>query len=214
MKFVNGWAFPLFDSHFKKYVSNYPETFYQQEVFEESLKYVKDFKVAIDAGANVGLHSVRFAKKFNKVYSFEPSAENFICLEKNCGNDKNIKLYNLGLGKIQEDKKLKLPKLSNNCGLFSTSEYNLLDESSLKEEQIKIITIDSLGLETNLIKIDTQGSELEILQGAENTINSYKPVITVELERKKIREDVSIFLKKLKYKLVKKIGKDNIWISL
>lgn len=213
MKIVNGWAFPSFDSHFKKLVGPYPETFYQQSVIDEAMKYTEDYKIAIDAGANVGLHSLRFSKKFYEVHAFEPSSENFLCLEKNCKNNKNIKLYNLGLGKTFGDKILKLPKVSNNCGLFSTVDYNSLDKNNLKEERIKTVTIDSLNLEPNLIKIDTQGAELEILHGAETTIKKFNPVIIVELEKKKIKLDVSFFLKTLNYKLISNIGKDDIWIS-
>lgn len=214
MKLVNGWAFPSFDSHFKKHVGVFPETNYQQDIIDEAILHTKKFNVVIDAGANVGLHTIRFSNLFKEVYSFEPSSENFECLNKNCESFNNINLYNFGLGNREEEKTLRLPKDSSNCGLFSSVIYNKTNDSVLKKEIIKIITIDSLNLKVDLIKIDTQGTELEILQGSEITIKNCRPAIIVELEKKKIRSDVFNFLKKLNYTLIKQIGKDDIWIPL
>ena len=48
-------------------------------------------------------------------------------------------------------------------------------------EFVSVITIDSLGLDRlDLIKIDAEGMEMEVLQGAEQTIGRCRPVIYAE----------------------------------
>ena len=55
----------------------------QDDVRDEAYKYVTDFNIAIDVGANVGLWSKPLTKKFNRVIAFEPMPQVLECLEKN-----------------------------------------------------------------------------------------------------------------------------------
>ena len=47
-------------------------------------------------------------------------------------------------------------------------------------EIVKAKPIDNLNLEPSLIKIDVEGDEQRVLEGAKNTINKFKPVIYLE----------------------------------
>ena len=49
-----------------------------------------------------------------------------------------------------------------------------------------------------MIKIDTEGSEFEILQGAKDTLRNNKPIIVIEKTTNQRKKDN--FLKTLKYK--------------
>jgi len=77
-----GWFFPDNDIHFEKYVLEFPNTQYQQKSIDLAYDYVKNFNNAIDIGANIGLHTVRFAQKFKSVFSFEPVTSVHECLKK------------------------------------------------------------------------------------------------------------------------------------
>jgi hypothetical protein len=132
-----GWAFPDIDSHFKEYVGDFPETTYQQEALDAAFKYVKKFDVAIDAGANIGLQSVRLAQKFNKVHAFEPTSINHECLIPNTKNFTNIQLYKVGLGEYEDHAVIKIPAEIKNCGAFSIVDFNNY-ENAILEENIKI----------------------------------------------------------------------------
>lgn len=206
-----GWHFPNLDTHFKGHVEDWPINSYQQNVLDAALRYVKNFNVAIDVGANIGLQTVRLSTKFSKVFSFEPTSLNYNCLLENTKNLKNVSIYNCGLGEFVKEEKISLPEASNNCGAFSIKDF-INSSLPLISEDIKIKTLDSFGYSPNLIKIDTQGYELQVLKGAIETLKS-KPVLIIESETKKDKNEISSFLNNFNYRLVESIRKDMIWIT-
>ena len=205
-----GWSFPDIDSHFRDSVGEFPETIYQQGALDAAFKYVKKFDVAIDAGANIGLQSVRLAQKFNHVHSFEPTSVNYDCLINNAKNFPNIQVYKTGLGEREESAIIKLPIESKNCGAFSIVDFNN-NEDSVFTENIEILPLDKFQLSPDFIKIDTQGFELFILKGAENTLKN-KPVLLLECEKKQEKHLISEYLNPLGYTIVETVRKDSIWI--
>ena len=206
-----GWSFPDIDSHFRDWVGEFPETSYQQGALDAAFKYVKKFGVAIDAGANIGLQSVRLAQKFNHVHSFEPTSVNYDCLVNNTKNFSNIQIYKTGLGESESSAVIKLPIESTNCGAFSIIDFNN-DEDSSFTENIKILPLDQFQLSPNFIKIDTQGFELFILRGAKNTLKN-KPVLLLECEKKQEKQLISEYLTPLGYAIVETVRKDSIWVA-
>ena len=62
------------------------------------------YQTALDIGANIGNHSIFFAKKFKNVYAFEPNPVTYEVLKINCNNAaeyKNIVPLNFGLSDIE-----------------------------------------------------------------------------------------------------------------
>lgn len=205
-----GWSFPDLDSHFRDSVGEFPECSYQQGALDAAFKYVKNFDVAIDAGANIGLQSVRLAQKFNHVHSFEPTSVNYNCLINNVKTYSNVQVYKTGLGEREESATIKLPTESTNCGAFSIVDFNDNDDSVFTE-QITIVPLDQFQLSPDFIKIDTQGFELFILKGAENTLKN-KPVLLLECEKKQEKQLISNYLVPLGYTVVENVRKDSVWI--
>jgi len=206
-----GWAFPDFETHFQTAVEDYPHTQYQQGALDIALGYVKNFDVAIDVGANVGLHSIRLSKKFNKVYSFEPSSINYDCLIVNLQNQKNVEIFKLGLGNSTSQEQLKWPADSHACGELSIIDFEERVEN-IKTEIINCVDLDSFNINADFIKIDTQGFESYILEGSLQTLTN-KPVLLIETETKQRYTDVENILKPLGYKDVATIRKkDHVWI--
>jgi FkbM family methyltransferase len=142
-----------------------------KEGCEYFLKYVKKFNTVIQAGGNCGMYARFYSNYFHKVYTFEPDPLNYSCLVKNCQGDK-FKIYNNGLGDRIGNAYLK-NDTPRNVGTYQTVEDN--------NGNIKIITIDSLNLETcDLIHLDVEGFESKILLGAMSTIKKFKPVVILE----------------------------------
>ena len=166
MKLIKGFYWPDHDLHCHPVVSN------EVNDLEYSLKHVKEKKVCIQAGGNVGVWSKRLSGIFDVVYTFEPDPENFNCLARNVPEHNVIK-FNAGLGNEHEMITVKPPNVAeeNNCGAYQV----------FKEGFTPTLKIDDLNLpQCDFICLDIEGYELFALQGAIETIEKFKPVIALE----------------------------------
>lgn len=153
----------------------------------------KDRRVAIDVGANYGFMACAFSKMGFKVHAFEPFTPVFECLEKNVeGFD--VTVYNKAL--------------SSNVmpiGLISGIDTRRTSGSTkvkfVENSDFKSATLDLYNFkDVDLIKIDVEGHELEVIEGAINTIREYKPLLCIELNQKV--DKIENILKEFDYKAV------------
>ena len=168
-----------------------------------------DIKNVFDVGAHEGetLEYLKKIKSISKIYSFEPQIEIYNKTLKKYDSDNRIILNNLALSSNTEDKIFFINALS------STSSFSILDKDSLwlkikniilnEKDSIKdsIIlktsTIDKYVNENNiniidLLKIDTEGHELEVLMGSQKTIKENKvKYILIELHSSKMYKNYS-----------------------
>ena len=141
--------------------------------------------MVIDAGANTGLYSMLAATVAHKgkVYAFEPDAKNYSLLQKNTAGYENIHTYNLGLGDTETHKTFFASDYSGEYSHFIDNGMPL-DELAKEGKQIdvSVTTIDDFVKKNNIqkvdfIKMDTEGYEAKILEGARDTISKFKPQI-------------------------------------
>jgi len=197
MKNVNGWMVPDFDAVISNGCQEFPNFDNKQGILDWATSVIDDFSLAIDIGANIGLHSLRFSKLFNQVESFEPFSVNYECLKENTKTFSNINLHNIGLGSIVTKQKLMLPEDSNNSGAPSIVDFINTDRKTITEE-IEIAILDDFNFQPSFIKIDTQGFEMEILKGAVNTLKTHKPVLVIETAKQPFK-DIAAFLSTMGY---------------
>lgn len=161
-------------------------------------KYSSQEKIAIDAGAFVGFHTCFMARHFSKVISFEPQQEIFKILQANTllNGINNAVLHNKALysqdchmriaGQVRQEVLVPLKENTtvDYSEAFNSAALNLEQCTEDVPESVKAIAIDSLNLENvGLIKVDTQGSVLQLLMGAKRTISRCKPIIIFEYEK-------------------------------
>lgn len=156
---------------------------------------LKPCDVFIDGGANIGYYSLMAAKIVgNKgcVHSFEPTPIVFSLLEKNTHHYNNTFPHELALWDKKE--KIQFTDFGLNFSLYNsiTDLSDLPDEHIAKKDSkvIKSISVNAITLDEycecnnvhpNFIKLDTEGSELNAIIGAENVISKYKPIISIEV---------------------------------
>jgi len=170
-----GWYFPNIETHFPqmlaKNVSKGGPTEYQQPVRLRSLQHVKNKRTALDIGANVGLWSRDLVKHFEQVIAFEPVAMFRECLEHNV-TAPNIVVESVALGDTEGQVNMIITE--GNTG------HTHVDPNSVNGDT-KIIRLDSLNLQNvDYIKIDCEGFEYRVLQGAKETIKRCRPVVVIE----------------------------------
>lgn len=187
---------PVTDRHF----AVYPSGTYQRKTIEAAIKHTPGQKLAIDVGAHVGYWSGVLVGAFDEVYSIEPVRENFDCLVKNVPTAKHI---NAACGENHKRLKMVNPATNGNSGAWESRDG----------DEVDCITIDSLLLDPDLIKIDVQGYERNVLAGALETINRCKPVLCVEVVVNGVEHEGLVeFIKSLGYKVAESVRKDRIFV--
>jgi FkbM family methyltransferase len=139
--------------------------------------------IVFDVGANIGETSMHFSRLCGKgqVISFEPDPDTFLQLENHLRNNRcdNVNALNLGLGKNEME--MKLEEKENNSG-----GHRIAVDQDSDGKKIKLSTLDRIVKKLNLsrvdfIKIDVEGYEFEVLQGAKETIDKFHPVFFIEI---------------------------------
>lgn len=171
--------------------------------------YVKPGMVCIDAGANWGLFTLLMARKVSitgKVFAFEPSTDFW----------KRLKAY-LELNEIANAEAIHVA-LGNKTGdvictkqgppLYSSANvhFDRVDIQCERDEIAQADTLDhwwgSRDCTLDFIKIDVDGSELQLLLGAEKTIEKHRPVMAFEIPYDEIGVNASKWLTDRGYSLV------------
>ena len=146
---------------------------YQKDNLDRALTLVKDWQLAIDGGANYGLMSYHMNSRFDQVLAFEIDDQLRTCLADNMKTFacSNVRIEPYGLG--DREKSVDLVKTQKSFGNF----VNPATESG----KFVVRSIDSYELDTvGFIKLDCEGYEPLIIQGAEQTIKRSWPVILME----------------------------------
>jgi len=133
-------------------------------------------KTIFDVGANTGQtwEWFRNIEPTAKIYCVEPVSETFEELKIKTRNDKNCILENFAFGELPGEKRI---KLFDNSSLNSLKNIVMNSDSNAKEQTIKIITLDNYCNEKkitkiDLLKIDTEGYEINVLEGAKQMLSS------------------------------------------
>ena len=136
------------------------------------------FATAIDVGAYIGVISSYLARRFTKVVSFEAVPETFRLLERNVGALPNVEVKNVAAGNTAEE--VFFTHYPSH-GQLSHVAGNDDHPAAVKIGPIPVQTIDSFGFaDVSFIKIDVEGHELPVLEGARETILRCRPVIMIE----------------------------------
>ncbi|HEX7455692.1 MAG TPA: FkbM family methyltransferase [Gallionella sp.] len=141
---------------------------YQIKKLRAALLHVKQYRTAVDVGAHVGFWSMHLAPRFRELHAFEPVKAHRECFESNL-TAPNVALYACALGNKEGGVTLDVPKGSSGGTHISGA------------GDIPLKRLDDFELpDVDFIKIDCEGYELAVLQGAVETLQRCHPCIIVE----------------------------------
>ncbi|MDR3347996.1 MAG: FkbM family methyltransferase [Acidaminococcales bacterium] len=142
----------------------------------------KDF---IDGGAFTGDSALGFEGYAPKmIYSFEPLPGNYHYLRQTIkiNNLKRVLPMQLGLGNKRESLYI---KYNPEAEAVDSASLIMDNERNTEEVKIDITTLDDFAgenkLDVGLIKLDVEGFEMKVLQGAQKTIREKRPVLLISI---------------------------------
>lgn len=170
--------------HIEKYLLWYG--YYEKNEMLTMQSLLNEESIVIDIGANIGYFSLMAAKKCSKgkIYSFEPASKNFRKLEEHIHLNKlkNVIPFRCAVSDTNEKTEFYLSD-SDNSGM---SGLKPAENFSGETELVDCIRLDDAvalhNIQTiNLVKIDTEGSEMKVLKGMEQIIKEQQPVLLIEV---------------------------------
>ena len=199
--------------------------YHQKKIFNHLKKL--HISTAIDVGAHKGefLNYLSNIKDIQEIHAFEPQKEIFDVLNLNFGKNKKIFLNNEGVSDINSTREMNLNSLT------STSTFSTINKSSpwfklknlvlnkkdsfQKKIKIKTIRLDEYFKvkdinKIDLLKIDTEGHELKVLNGAKKIFETNKiKYLLIEIHSSNMYKDyrssdIYSFLEEKNFKLVKR----------
>ena len=195
---TNNIFWVLYGQHTKPTLIRCEEKDTQPNQRKTALQYVKRWKNCIDIGSNVGMWTRELAQKFEQVYCFEPNPNFIECFNKNI-KENNVELFEFGLSNKEHT---------------ASQEFNSTQMTNTPGN-VQCRTLDSFNLNNiDFIKIDVDGFEVEVLEGAVETITRNNAVINIEMKRLK-RPEICKKTKKILYELDyhprTRVRSDEIW---
>ncbi len=191
-------------------------------------KYITEINTFIDVGAHKGVYTDLFNKNFiiKNIYMFEPQKKIFEYLKKKYKKDKEISVFNNAVSNKNTIKKIYINKHDLTSGLTQINKKNFylnikakLFGGNINEMITQTYNVKSIRLfdffkkkkinSIDLIKIDTEGHELSVLEGLGSKIEKIK-IILIEFHNNEIylnynSEKIHRFLIKKRFKLQKTI---------
>ena len=174
--------------------------------YEKELSLINRFKdqskSAVDVGVYRGVYSYKLSKEFKHVYAFEPNPLIYPFLKKNLTKIiKNLTLSNYALSNNAGVANLKIPTRSKSIFKGNVEELYKLGLATIHKKNnfnnYESVKVTKAKLDDNLqnvnigfIKIDVEGHEKEVIEGARNLIIKYKPILLVEIEEKHNKKPV------------------------
>ncbi len=176
---------------------------YEDELFNPLLNIINNNKINLflDIGSCWGVYSLRLAGNYKdlKILAFDPIKNNIdrlkLSIKKN--NFKNIECFHTAIG--SKKSKVTLGATEKYSPNYEIDEINsVINEMSNLDFLDNLLNLNDKSL---ILKIDTEGYELEVLRGAVNLLKNNKCFCQIEIKDKN-KDKVFSFLKDIDYKVI------------
>jgi FkbM family methyltransferase len=149
----------------------------------------------LDVGANYGTHSLLFLSQGVNAITFEPNPECVPIFQSLlAANDLRGQVEKYAIGEKNSFAELVFPKGDTWNGSLDSGYQHAMESSDLVRIKVDIVSLDNWveqrRIKPNIIKIDTEGFELNVLRGARKTISESKAAIVFETNKGQERSDL------------------------
>lgn len=175
----------------------------QQEMDLFDLFLSEDSNV-IDVGANIGTHSVYFSKKCSRgtVFAIEPQLYISEILSTNLLFNGCFNVIPVRAACSSEEKEIRILNIDPFHGQkVNYGEYKLEDQKD-KGVLTNCITLNSFtkyGIPIHLVKLDVEGLEVDVINGAKKLLFKFKPMLYIEFNNKDGNDELLNLIYSLDY---------------
>ncbi|MFM9969353.1 MAG: FkbM family methyltransferase, partial [Burkholderiales bacterium] len=169
-----GWVMPGHDTFFDNILRTAPvlggHARWEHALILRCIGESRSFRRAVDAGAHVGFWSLPLAGSFEFVEAFESHWLHQECFEKNIRAE-NVRLHRQGLGATAS--RMASETIALNSGMSRMLWAPTGD--------VEIRALDEFAFDdVDFMKIDVEGFELPLLEGARQTLLRCRPLVLIE----------------------------------
>lgn len=154
---------------------------------EREIRYLRRFiskdDVTVDIGANLGLYTRELSRLSAKVHAFEPTGAMAELLRRTSAA--NVAVHQLALSDAIGETEIFVPRRSGALffSIASLEQDSLSAKEELVPQKVTLARLDDVLTEpVRFIKIDVEGHELHVLNGARQTIARHRPIFLVEAQ--------------------------------
>ncbi len=183
---------------------------YEEENFKNIYQYIDKYKIDnfIDVGANSGIYSLIIKKKYSniKTIAFEPVTRTYAKLLRNLklnNLENKVVTYNCGLSNKNYISKMKTQK---KFGHYQSAGYVAHKKGKVTSQLRKLDDIISFNNKNILIKIDTEGHEKFVIEGAKKLLEANRVFLQVEILNNFL--EINKILTKMKFVLLFSFNND------
>ena len=156
----------------------------QEPLLQKIIPLIEKDKCAIDIGAHQGTYTSVFKSFASSVVAFEPIPENIAILRTKF--NKSIEIHECALGESQGQVTIYIPHVDSKD---ITTRASVVEDANIGFEQTEVrvdmYSLDHFNIENvGIVKIDTEGNELEVIKGGINTIRKWRPLLVIEIEER------------------------------
>ena len=191
---------------------------YDIRLFNSAAEILSQSEIVIDIGAHIGYHSLCFAaiSPKCKVISYEPAPVNLnllkAILERNTDLKERIEVKSFAVGARKGTLEMMVSSdmssiKSSMCFLSPQSEKihvkRSRDYAGFKEIQVHVVSLDQetagLNGRVGLVKIDVEGSEVEVIMGGREFLMKHRPSLFIEVHSAALAVQLTSALIELEY---------------
>ena len=149
------------------------------------LKYLSPGDHVIDVGSNLGYYLLLAARRIGssgRLLGFEPAPGVYEILERNVGRSghKNIQVAPWAIGANSGTLQFYESEVPNWGSVFQDSRLQQTRTTTVPVKTLDEVVRDTLGFHPKALRMDVEGAELMVLEGAREVLQRYKPCLFIE----------------------------------
>ncbi len=146
---------------------------------------VRSRDLVVDVGANRGIYAYQFWKLGARVEVFEPNPACSRVLAAWAAGRAGVNVHSLALSSDAGFANLHIPIDDSGIEHDSSASIENTGFTHARDQSVSLQTLDSYRLKgVSLIKIDVEGHEYSVIEGAAATLASSRPALLVEIEQR------------------------------